>query len=124
MFSVIKNWKEYRVHLGEFSAAVKVIGGENFKGCSADYVMTLWFEEEPSSEVTSEIDSRWDALTEEGEAAKFKLDADREAAVAAAKEALLTADFDGLIPAERKLWMNAELSAADRDALLVKFPQQ
>jgi hypothetical protein len=122
MFSIVKNWKEYRVHLGEFSAAVKTLAGENYKGASADYSLTLWFEEDPSEEIKAGIDAAWDALTEEGEAAKFKLDADRVAAVAAAKEALLTADFADLIPAERKLWMNRELSVADLDALLVKYP--
>jgi hypothetical protein len=124
MFSVIKSWKSYRVHLGEFSAAVKDIAGENYKGSSADYALTLWFGSEPGEELTGIISEMWDALTEEGEAAKFKLDADREAAVAAAREALLTADFDTLIPAERKIWMNAPLTVEDKDALLVKFPQQ
>ena len=123
MFSIVKNWKEYRVHLGEFSAAVKEIVGENYKGASADYALTLWFEEELSVEVMAAIDAAWDALTEEAEAAKFKLDADRAAAVAAAKEGLLTADFADLIPAERKLWMNSQLSEADLDAILAKYPQ-
>jgi hypothetical protein len=123
MFSIVKNWKEYRVYLGEFSAVVKDIAGENYKGMSADYKMTLWFEEEPSAENISAIDAAWEALTEEAEAAKFKLDADRAAAVAAAKEALLTADFADLIPAERKIWMNVALSDADRDAILAKYPQ-
>jgi hypothetical protein len=123
MFSIVKSWKSYRVHLGEFSAAVKVIAGENFKGMSADYALTMWFEEEPSEEIKTAIGAAWDALTEEGEAAKFKLDADRAAAVVAAKEALLTADFDTLIPAERKLWMNAALTAGDLDAILAKYPQ-
>jgi cytochrome c556 len=123
MFSLIKDWKEYRVHLGEFSAAVKALAGENYKGMSADYKMTLWFEEEPSAEITTAIDAAWEALTEEAEAAKFKLDADRAAAVAAAKEALLTADFADLIPAERKIWMNRELTVQDLDAILLKFPQ-
>lgn len=122
MFSIVKSWKSYRVHLGEFSAAVKVLAGENYKGMSADYALTMWFEEEPSEEIKAAIDAAWEALTEEGEAAKFKLDADRAAAVAAAKEGLLTADFADLIPAERKLWMNAALTAEDLDALLLKFP--
>lgn len=123
MFSIVKEWESYRVHLGEFCAAVKEIAGDNYKGASADYVLTLWFEEAPSEEVAAAIDASWEALTEEGEAAKFKLDADREAAVAAAREALLTADFDSLIPAERKLWMNAALTAEDKDALISKYPQ-
>jgi hypothetical protein len=122
MFSIVKSWKSYRVHLGEFHAAVKDIAGESYKGASADYALTLWFEEQPGYEVEGAVAAEWEGLTEEGEAAKFKLDADREAAVAAAREALLTADFDSLIPAERKIWMNAPLTVEDKDALLVKYP--
>jgi hypothetical protein len=123
MFSIIKAWKKYRTHLPLFEAWLKVNAGSGYKGNSADYVLTLWFEEEPSEEIKSAIDAAWDALTEEGEAAKFKLDADRKAAVAATKEALFTANFTDLIPAERKIWMNADLSDSDLDALLTKFPQ-
>lgn len=123
MFSIVKEWKSYRVHLGEFHDAVKEIAGDNYKGASADYDLTLWFEEQPGYEVEGAVAAEWEGLTEEGEAAKFKLDADRAAAVVAAKEALLTADFDSLIPAERKLWMNVALSAADLDSILTKYPQ-
>lgn len=123
MFSVTKDWKEYRIHLGEFSTAIKVIANKSYIGCSADYRMTLWFNEEPSEEIKSQIDAIWDNLTEEGEAAKFKLDADRDAAVILAKESLLTADFADLIPAERKIWMGMTLMAEDKDALLQKYSQ-
>lgn len=123
MYSIIKSWKEYRTHLDKLNTVIKTIVGDNYKGNSADYVLTLWFDEEPTEEIKSAIDAAWDALTEEGEAAKFKLDADREAAVAAAKGALLTANFADLIPAERKVWMNAALSVDDLDALLLKYPQ-
>jgi hypothetical protein len=123
MFSIVKEWKSYRVHLGEFTAAVKVIAGENYKGMSADSVLTLWFEEDPSEEIKLAIDVKWDAVVEVDEAAKFKLDADRTAAVLAAKEALLTANFDSLIAAERKLVMNMPLTDEDKDSILVKYPQ-
>jgi len=123
MFSIVKNWNEYRVHLPTLHAWVKENVGENYKGMSADSVLTLWFEEQPGYEVEGAIAAQWEGLTEEGEAAKFKLDADHAAAAAAAKEALLTADFDTLIPAERKIWMNSPMSAADLDALLAKYPQ-
>ena len=123
MFSIVKSWNECRVHLPTLHAWVKENVGENYKGCSADSVLTLWFEEQPGYEAEGAIAAQWEGLTEEGEAAKFKLDADRAAAATAAKEALLTADFDSLIPAERKIWMGSALSVADLEALLVKYPQ-
>jgi hypothetical protein len=120
MFSIVKSWKEFRVHLPSLDAWLRATAGEAYKGNSADSVLTLWFEEEPSAEILAAIDAQWDSLTEVGEAAKWQLDTDREAAVEAAKVSLLTAAFDSLIPAERKLLLGMTLSNEDKDALIVK----
>lgn len=123
MFSIVKEWKSYEVHLPALEAWLKTNAGASYRGNSADAVFTLWFEDEPSEEIKLAIDSQWDALTEEGEVAKIHLAADREAAIAAARAALLTASFDSLIPAERKLWMGVALDETDKDAILAKYPQ-
>jgi len=123
MFSIIKQWKERRVHLPTFDAWLKANAGASYRGNSADTALTLWFEEEPSEEVKTAIDAEWELLTIESEDAKFHLDADRDAAVAVAKSALLVADFGSLIPAERKLWMNLPLTDSDKDTILAKYPQ-
>ena len=123
MYSIVKEWKSYKVHLPVLEAWFKANAGEGYKGNSADVVLTLWFDNEPSVEIKSAVDAQWDSLTEEGEAAKILLYENRNKVVEAAKAALLTATFDSLIPAERKLLMNVALTDDDRDALLVKYPQ-
>ena len=123
MHSIVYSWKSYKVHLPVLEAWLKANTGEGYKGNSADASLTLWFEDEPSEEIKTAVDAQWDSLTEEGEAAKILLYENRNKAVDAARAALLTATFDSLIPAERKLWMNAALTDEDKDALLVKFPQ-
>jgi hypothetical protein len=121
MFSVVKEWKSYRVHLGDLHTWLLANAGEGYKGASADTALTLWFDVEPSEEIKTAIDVKWEAIVEVDETAKFQLDADREAAILAAKEAILTANFDSLIPAERKLVMNMPLTDEDKDALVAKF---
>lgn len=116
-------WKTYRVHLGVLHTWLQANAGEGYKGASADSVLTLWFEPEPSTEIKEAIDAHWESLTEETEIAKILLDENRDKAKEAAKAALLTASFDDLIPAERKLWMNATLTTEDLDSLLAKYPQ-
>ena len=123
MYSIVYSWKSYKVHLPVLEAWLKANAGEGYKGNSADASLTLWFDDEPSEEIKLAVDAQWDALTEEGEAAKILLYENRNKAVESARAALLTATFDSLIPAERKLWMNAALTVEDKDALLVKFPQ-
>ena len=123
MFSIVKEWKEYRVHLSTLHAWLLANAGEGYKGCSADSSLTMWFDPEPSEEIKTAIDVAWDAIVEVDEVAKFKLDSDRAAAVEDARVGLLTAAFDDLIPAERKILLGLTLSDADKDAILVKFPQ-
>lgn len=123
MFSIVKEWKSYRVYLSTLHTWLQDNAGEGYKGCSADSVLTLWFELEPTEEIRSAIDAKWDALVEAEEVAKFTLDTNRNAAILSAKDALLASDFNSLIPAERKVWMNVPLTDEDKDALLAKFPQ-
>lgn len=124
MFSIVKEWKSYRIHIGEFHTVVKGIAGENYKGCSADAVLlSLWFDDEPSGEIIGSISSQWEGLTEGGEAAKWTLYDNRNLAIEDARTSLLTASFDDLIAAERKLLLGMVLTDDDKDALLLKYPQ-
>jgi hypothetical protein len=123
MYSIQKEWKSYRVYLPDLASWLTTNIGENYKGLSADYALTMWFEEEPTEQQKTDLTSSWDALTEEGEAAKWTLFDNRNAAVEAARTGLLTAAFDDLIAAERKIMLGMLLTDADKDALLVKFPQ-
>ena len=120
---MIKEWKEFRVYLPDLRSQIQEIAGECFNGFSADHALTLWFTEEPSGSDITSIDSHWDALTELGETAKWTLYDNRLAAVEDARIGLLTASFNDLIPAERKLLLGLPLSDDDKDAILVKFPQ-
>ena len=107
MYNIIFEWKPFRAHLPSLHALLQQNADvTKYCGMSASYKLTIHFQEDITDElILQDISSMWDSLTEEGEAAKFQLDTDREAAVVAAKSALLTASFDSLIPAERKLWM-------------------
>lgn len=123
MFSIVKSWKDFRVFLPSFHSWLSDNVGANYKGCSADYALTLWFEEQPGYEVEGAIDALWESLTEVGEQIKWDLHEARNAAVESAKAALLTADLMQTIPAERKMLMGLPLTDEDKDALLVKYPQ-
>ena len=81
------------------------------------------FTDQPSAEIITAVDGQWSGLTEEGEGVKWSHYDDLNAAEADAREAILTTDWDNMVPAERKLAMNRTLSAEDKEALLVKFPQ-
>ena len=123
MFSIIKDWHEFRVHLSSLNDWLKANAGESYKGMSADSKLTIWFEAELSAEILAAVDAKWDGLTAEAEGAKLDLDAKLADAELAAKEALLTADLSTLIIAERKLLMNMPLNDEDRANLLAKYPQ-
>ena len=123
MFSIIKQWQSFRIYLPDLDAWLKDLGGENYVGNSADAQFTMWFTEQPGYEAEGAVEDYWASLTEEGEYAKWALYTFRNAAVEDAREALLTAAFDDLIPAERKILLGMPLSDSDKDAILVKFPQ-
>lgn len=124
MFSIIKEWKEgWDVDLADLHTWLQTNVGENYKGSSADYVLTLWFGEEPDGTTKTAIDSHWDGLTEEGEAAKIATRLAKDAAVQDALAAIPSLDWNDMIAAERKLIMNRNLTEDDRTALLVKYPQ-
>lgn len=124
MYSIVKEWKSFRVNLPDLEDWLKDVGGENYKGNSADAVFTMWFTEQPGYEAEGVIEDYWESLTEEGEYDKWALYTFRNAAVEDARVGLLTAAFDDLIVAERKLLLNMSLTSADLDSLLVKFPQE
>ena len=90
---------------------------------SADLNLRLHFEAEPSVEIVAAIDAYWAALTEVDEAAKWTHSEALASAETDARESVLTADWNDMIPAERKIAMNRALSAADLESLLTKYPQ-
>ena len=125
MFNLSFDWKPFRVSLPSLHALLQQNADvTKYCGLSADYRLTIHFQEEIVDEfILQDINSMWDDLTEEGEAAKWMLYSNRNAAIEAAKAALLTASFDSLIPAERKLLLGMSLDDSDKDALLVKYHQ-
>ena len=124
MYNLTYQWKPFRTHLPSLHALLQQNADvTKYCGMSADTKLTLHFNSdvvEVDAVIQKDIDDIWADLTEEGEAAKFKLDEDRANALASAKAGLLTADFSTLIPAERKIWMNAPLTNDDLDALIAK----
>lgn len=120
MYSIVKEWKSFRVYLPGLRDWLQENVGTNFV-LAADSAMTIWFEEQPGYEVEDAIHAEWSLLTEEGEAAKWELFEAREAVVETARTALLTADLTTTIPAERKLLMGMTLSDDDKDNLILKY---
>ena len=90
---------------------------------SANSSLQIHFEEQPGYEIEGAIDAMWDAITEVGEAAKWTHSEALASAETDARESVLTADWNDMIPAERKIAMNRALTDADKEALLVKYPQ-
>jgi hypothetical protein len=123
MYNIDKSWKEYRVNLKDLHSWMISNAGATYCGMSANSSLQIHFTEEPSEEIKTAIDGRWDGLTTEGETAKFSHDAALDAAVSDAMTAVLTLEWDAMIPAERKIAMNRALDTADLEALLVKYPQ-
>jgi hypothetical protein len=121
MFSIQYAWKSFQIHLPVLEAWLKANAGEYYTGNSADCCFTMWFSEEPSEGIKSAITAQWESLTEQGEAAKWATYEARNAAVETAKTGLLTASFDDLISAERKMLLGMSLTDEDKDALIVKF---
>jgi len=123
MFSISKEWNEWNVDLQDLHIWLQANGGAYYSGMSADYSLTLWWTEDPGSEIVAAVESRWSGLTEEGEAAKIAARLSKDEAVKDAFEALPSLDWDDMTTAERKLVLNRSLSEDDRAALLIKYPQ-
>ena len=123
MFNIEKDLKEFRVYLPDFHAWLAENAGSGYLGLSEDVNLRIHFEEQPGYEIEGAIDAMWDSLTEEEEEARWAHFDDLNAAEADAREAILTADWGDMIPAERKLAMSRALSNLDREAILVKYPQ-
>lgn len=120
MYSIQKDWKEFRVFLPALEAWLAE-NATNYSSMSADVNLRIHFTEQPGYEVEGAIDAMWDSLTEEEEAARWAHFDDLNAAEADAKEALIDLSWDDMIPAERKLAMSRALSNLDREALLIKY---
>jgi hypothetical protein len=101
MFAISKSWKEFRANLSDLHIWMQANAGDKYCGMSADYQLTLHFNEEPSEEIKTAIDAKWDIMDETEETEKFVHAENLEKAVEAAKTAILTADFASMIAAER-----------------------
>lgn len=123
MYNIEKDWKSYNVFLPSLQVWLLANAGVGYCGMSADVNLRIHFEEQPSEGIITAVDAQWTSLTEEGEGVKWSHYEDLNAAEADARDAILTADWDNMVPAERKLAMNRTLSAEDKEALLVKYPQ-
>jgi hypothetical protein len=123
MYNIQKDWHEFNVFLPSLHTWLEDNAGTSYCGMSADVNLRIHFEEQPGYEIEGAIDMEWDSLTEEGEAAKWAHYNDLNAAEAEARDAILTMDWNDMIAAERKIAMNRALLEADREALLVKYPQ-
>lgn len=123
VYTIQYDWKLFSVFLPSLQVWLVENAGLGYCGMSANSSLQIHFTEEPSEGIITAVDGQWTSLTEEGEAAKWSHYDDLNAAEADAREAILTTDWDNMVPAERKLAMNRTLSAEDKEALLVKFPQ-
>jgi hypothetical protein len=123
VYTIEKDWKEFTVDWKAMDTWLRENIGSPYVGLSANSSLQIHFEEQPGYEIEGVIDMEWDSLTEEGEAAKRAHYADLNAAEAEARDAILTMDWDNMIAAERKIAMNRALLEADRESLLVKYPQ-
>lgn len=123
MLSSIKlEWKPFKAHLPELESWMRS-NFPTYVGNSADACLTLWFSEEPDQDTKDLVAMQWDSLVDVDEAAKVQLLQDRETAVIAAKENIVNLTWNQLTIAERKIILNQPLTDADKDALLVKYPQ-
>ena len=123
MFSIIFDWKPFRIHLPSMHALLlENAGVTKYCGMSADTKLTLHFQEEIVDEgILLDITDICEGVVEAEEAAKFKLDADRAAAVASAKAAIPSMDLLTSSPEERKLLMGIALTPAEEDTLVTKY---
>ena len=119
MYSITYPWQSFRVHLPDLDQLLR-INIPTYVGNSADRTLKLHFSEEPTDTEKASVEAIWQNMSEEIEAAKFTLDANREAAVISAKTAMLSSDMTTWIPAERKIFMCISLTAEDKDALIAK----
>ena len=120
MNNLIYNWLEFKIDLPSLEKILKE-SYPSYTGNSANTQLTLHFSEAISEEMQADIDTYIQSLTEADEKVKMDLAADLEKAVVLAKVGILTASFDSLIPAERKILMGLVLSDDDRLALKIKY---
>lgn len=123
MYNIEKSWKVYNVFLPSLHTWLQENAGVQYCGMSANSSLQIHFENDPGSEIESSVDAKWSSLTEEGELAKWSHYADLNVAEDTARNAILSLDWDAMNAAERKLAMNRPLLDADRESLLLKYPQ-
>ena len=123
MYEITYDWKLFSVFLPDLHTWLQANAGAGYCGMSADVNLRIHFTDQPSEGIITAVDGQWSGLTEEGEGVKWSHYDDLNAAEAAAREAILTTDWDTMIAAERKLAMSRTLTSEDREAILVKYPQ-
>lgn len=122
MYNINLEWKSFKVFLPDVSAWARMECGEHFCGISANSKLELHFTDKPSDLVEQKVISMWDQMSEALEASKLDSEAHKIKAQKYALDNLPYADFNSLIPAEKKLWMSQPLTESDRNALVAKYP--
>jgi hypothetical protein len=122
MYSIILEWKSFPVSMKDIAVWAKMECGEHSSGMSANTKLEFHFTQEPSQLVKDKVQAMWDQLGEEVEATKLAHWAQQDRAVKYARDNIPYADFATLLPAERKMWMGAELSDPDKEAIAAKYP--
>lgn len=122
MYSLLLNWKSFKVDLPSMESWLRNSAVGSFLGGSADMAYHLWFSEEPSENVKAMVQQHWDSLSEQSESAKIALREQRARTVAYAKANLPYIPMGQWSPAEIKLFMGQILTYQDEDSLIAKYP--
>lgn len=85
MYSIQKQWKEFKLNLAKVEEKMKTIAGDKYVGNQAHSVLEFYFSEEPTQEVKDAVDAFYDGLTDQSPEAQYKSAADIQAEVAAKK---------------------------------------
>jgi len=113
MYSIQLPWKLFSVNLQLVDVWAKA-QLSTYVGNSADYQLTLWFSEEPSSETASAVESYWDSLSaESSEAQSYVTVAQIAEATSLLKTNLLSKTWDEMSQTEKKLVMNLPVTRQD-----------
>ena len=103
MFTLILEWKEFSVNLPMIEAFCKGLDS-NCVGTSADSALRVHFSEEPTQETKDAIQAKWDGLDEESdEVSSYKSQSQIDAAIQAAKLALISKTWATMNTSEKKL---------------------
>lgn len=123
MFNMKFDWKEFRIYLPSLDAWLR--GNiSHYVGNSAGANLVLHFSQTISVDDQVIVGQYFtDSLDEAGETAKFEHVRKLDLAIAESTAAIPNLEWDQMLPSERKIMMRSVLSDADKEAILVKYPQ-